>query len=729
MATVTRRLRFQLMFRTSLVVISVVALSALLVSTQIRRDMEEQIRENALQRASAAREIIGQYEAKALSHSRTIALNPAIIESTAARNHDQLLAITKPLMEQGGLEYLVITGPDGTVLVRTHAPDQYNDSIANQANIRKALEGEDSVGIEEGKVVKLSVRAGAPIRDKTGNIIGVVSTGYVLSQQTITETIKRILGADMVITLGSEVVASTLEGKANEEMSSRLAASKLLERLPEQAGRVDGQERLGERHYHVVYLPLIGAAGKAIGTITAALPTDYIHRTIEATNILLGFVAAIMILLVLLTQYFQSRSIVGPILKVAEAAQHLARGDLTHQLHIAARNEIGLMADELARAVENLRGMLQAAGQVAVKVAAISTDLTSSAGEVSKVCQYVSAAVDQLARGASDQATSAQSVNETVQKMSDSIRRISDSADLMVTDSQKASETAQSGSSAVEKAIAQVNAIRGASEKAELVVRQLNEHSREIGQIVEAIAGIADQTNLLALNAAIEAARAGEQGRGFAVVADEVRKLAEQSRESTEQIASLLHEVQTHTGQAFEAIHAGAREVEAGTRVMTDLTSAFQQILRSVETVTAQVQDVSKELKQLADGAEAVAANIQNISALTQESAASAQEVSASSEQQTSAVEEILSSAKTLSGTGERLLEAIGRFQYKKISERCWEIMQCSAEIQQRCPAYQSEEGRCWLISNTWCGGVKQGDADAKRHNCMNCRFFRQVNG
>ena len=114
------------------------------------------------------------------------------------------------------------------------------------------------------------------------------------------------------------------------------------------------------------------------------------------------------------------------------------------------------------------------------------------------------------------------------------------------------------------------------------VIRHLEDQSKEIGKIIEVITGISDQTNLLALNAAIEAARAGEHGKGFAVVADEVRKLAEQSKESADQITTLVQEIQEHTDHAVTVMGKGTNEVELGITVVQDTGEGFKRILQSL---------------------------------------------------------------------------------------------------------------------------------------------------
>jgi methyl-accepting chemotaxis protein len=195
------------------------------------------------------------------------------------------------------------------------------------------------------------------------------------------------------------------------------------------------------------------------------------------------------------------------------------------------------------------------------------------------------------------------------------------------------------------------------------VIKGLGDRSQEIGQIVEVITGIAQQTNLLALNAAIEAARAGEHGRGFAVVADEVRKLAEQSAESAQQITNLIGTIQADTSTAVNVMDSTIQEVSSGIGVVNTAGEAFNRIENLINTVAKQIQEVSAASQQMSVGAMQVVKAIDEISDVSEKTAAGTQNVSAAAQEQLASMEEISASSSSLSKMATELQTLVSRFK------------------------------------------------------------------
>jgi methyl-accepting chemotaxis protein len=267
---------------------------------------------------------------------------------------------------------------------------------------------------------------------------------------------------------------------------------------------------------------------------------------------------------------------------------------------------------------------------------------------------------DQLAHSARQLASSSQQVQQASQRQSDSSAAVASSIEEMTVcighisenaaGAQKyASETgdlARNGAHAVQEVIVEMDKISTAVATSSRVITSLGEQSHKISDIVKVIKEIADQTNLLALNAAIEAARAGEQGRGFAVVADEVRKLAERTTHSTQEIAAMIQSVQGGTDDAVAGMSQGSALVDEGVQMVSSTGVSMEKIQDGVQKVLAAVGDISSALKEQSSASQLVARNVEGIAEMTGETSTIIREVAASATQ----LEQLAAHLKTAVG-------------------------------------------------------------------------------
>lgn len=427
--------------------------------------------------------------------------------------------------------------------------------------------------------------------------------------------------------------------------------------------------------------------------------------------VLLGTVVAIVI----------TRGVVRPINLVNAQLKELAagEGDLTKQLQVASRDEVGDLAGTFNSFLGTMRGMLRQVRDSSAVVASSAEQLNATTEQVAQAAQGVAQAVSQVAQGASvqsksvaqstqvveqlraaisqiaagaqEQARNAQETSDVVGQMASAINDVASKARNVLESSREANESAQNGEQVVEKTISGMERIRASVLGSAGRIRELGQLSTQIGEITQVITDIADQTNLLALNAAIEAARAGEHGKGFAVVAEEVRKLAERSSKSAKEIAALIRSIQDGTSEAVRAMEQGTLEVEAGSRLAGEAGRALQTILGSVErtmqdvglitaaaeqiaasscevvrevdSVAAITEENTASTEQMAAGSDEVTRSIEGIAAISEENAAASEEVSASVEEMNASTEEIASSARSLAATAQDLQSRIGRFK------------------------------------------------------------------
>lgn len=375
-------------------------------------------------------------------------------------------------------------------------------------------------------------------------------------------------------------------------------------------------------------------------------------------------VGGIVILIAIGILYFIVRRMVRPIVQLSGQVNRIAGGDLTVEpLAIRSNDEVGTLAKDVNRMVENLRQLIGEVNQTSVQVAASAQELTASADQTGKASEQIALVTQELAVDAGNQLQSLEDTSKVIGDMSRTVEQIAANALTVTSAALDTTEKAKEGHTAVYGAEQQMNEVNRKILGLADTVHAFSQHSQEISHIAETITGIAEQTNLLALNAAIEAARAGEQGRGFAVVADAVRKLAVQSAGSAGQITELITPILELMRKVSVDIDSAKGEVEQGTELVHSAGQSFALIQRSADDTAKQISDVSQAVAQLSKGAGQVVETIGVLLQLADHTAEATQNVSASTQEQLATMQEIASSATFLSNMAEELQVLIDRFK------------------------------------------------------------------
>ena len=272
-------------------------------------------------------------------------------------------------------------------------------------------------------------------------------------------------------------------------------------------------------------------------------------------------------------------------------------------------------------------------------------------------------AIQEISQGAAEQAYEAEQGVTTMEQLASRINMVMEDAKVINDISKDTTELTHQGLSSINNLNEKAAETTAITKNIINSIQQLDEHSRSIGKIIRVIDGIADQTNLLALNAAIEAARAGEMGKGFAVVANEVKKLAEQSIESTKEIATIIKETQQQTSVTVRQAQRADDIVESQNEAVSATVAVFEKISSSMDTLSQRINEILNRITEMDSHKNKAIESMQNISAVSQESAASVQEVTASTEEQLAGIEELAAFAQELNDASIQLTEAINRFK------------------------------------------------------------------
>ena len=382
---------------------------------------------------------------------------------------------------------------------------------------------------------------------------------------------------------------------------------------------------------------------------TARELRDANEKQAAQANIVAIILAIVSILIFTLVSLLISRFITKPISNIQSLMFEAEKGNLTVSGYYNSRDELGQLTNSFNKMTEGIRTVIRQVSETAEQVAASSEQLHANAEETSKATELIARTMEGMAAGSDQQLQQVSRTSETVNELSSSVQQIAVNAQQVSATAADASEKAAAGNKSIHEAMSQMQSINSTVNGLSVVIQGLGQRSGDIEQIIESITSIAAQTNLLALNAAIEAARAGEHGRGFAVVADEVRKLAEESARSANQIGDLIAAIQTDTDNAIQSMESAATEVLQGIRVINTAGGTFDEINHSVSSVTSQIQEVSAAVHKMAAGTGQIVQYMSVINDISETASASTQNVSAASEEQMASMEEIASSAESLS--------------------------------------------------------------------------------
>lgn len=302
--------------------------------------------------------------------------------------------------------------------------------------------------------------------------------------------------------------------------------------------------------------------------------------------------------------YVLGRKIIEPLKQAIGAAQSIAGGDLTGRIETAANDETGTLLRALSKMQSALREVI--------------SDVTRNSSELSQMAGLLSGSSTHIADDTGQQSDAASAMAASVEEMTVSIGMVSENAreaDKSVRESSRISVQGRGALSRVEDAMRNITTSVNDSAT---IIKTLGEESERISAIVNVIKDIADQTNLLALNAAIEAARAGEQGRGFAVVADEVRKLAERTTHSTQEIAAMIQAIQGSTHNAVSSMQSGVGLVEGGVQLVSEAGAAISQVERYTDQVVSMVSEISSSLGEQSAASQQIATHVEHIAQMAE---------------------------------------------------------------------------------------------------------------
>jgi len=421
------------------------------------------------------------------------------------------------------------------------------------------------------------------------------------------------------------------------------------------------------------YAPLKNEEGEIIGIVAvdiSAADVQVIQQKSLKESVPFSLIMVILLSVVIIfILYRYVRAALKPLTNMQDASIKFANGDLRgaeeilKSTAIKQNNEISDFSKSFRKSIGQLSSILTNMNVTAGSLLKVSDELEEVMKSVRSSNDEISESIYKIASGSEIQKTNNDEALTAMEEMTIGIQRIADSSTSVATSSSDMTELVTASEANSKSVIRQIKNVEVSVLATEKHVKDLGEKYHSIEEMVSVITGIADQTNLLALNAAIEAARAGEAGKGFAVVADEVRKLAEMSRKSAEEIRIHIQGFQTVTVQALEEMARSAEDVQNGSRAVEEIGNDLSKVLQSVLHVNEEVQDVSAVTEQMSASSEEVLASMEQVASIVNESVEQTKTVAVSADYQVSTVEDLDKTIQTLQQSADQLHKAINQFK------------------------------------------------------------------
>lgn len=425
----------------------------------------------------------------------------------------------------------------------------------------------------------------------------------------------------------------------------------------EEAGYMD--VKIDGKKYVYIYTPV----GNTKAMICTLIPQSNVLGQVGSIKYITIFMVILAAGAALVTGFVISTGISKTVREMSGGLAKVAQGDLTQDFATKRQDEFKELTGSLNAMIESMRGLMRDMKQFGSKVTGLAEDVSDKTGAINTSMQDIARAMDEVAGGVQGQAEDTESSNENMISFSENITTVTEKTSHM-------GQTADKAIEAVEQGRVIVQELSGKSDTTVSLTRVLvndidavQKNSEEIKSFVDVINSIAGQTNLLSLNASIEAARAGEAGRGFAVVAEEIRKLADQSKES----GNKIHEIVKKIGETADKTTASAREAESmvneQARALQETVNVFGMIQDCVGELVEGIRLITQRLEESMLEKDKVENSLQNIASVSEEVAASTQEVTATLGEQVSVVQTLKEEVEMLRSDALELDKSIEKFK------------------------------------------------------------------
>lgn len=523
-------------------------------------------------------------------------------------------------------DFVTVTDKSGKVVIRSHS-DKKGDVLIDTEYIKTALSGKSITDFENGSVVQWSVRSSVPVKNKDSQTIGVVSAGYYIHNNALTDKVKELFSVDATIFKNDERISTTILNEKGERVVGTKLDPSIYEKVGKKGENFSGETEILGHKFLTAYSPLKNRKNEIIGVVFVgnSLEKAMLAERILIKNILIISFAVILICFFSIRLYIKKAF--KPLYLIIKKCLKMESGDLT------VLNENCVMKDEfliLNNAFETMRESVLKSVQTTKHISDSNVqsveEINSTTENISSICNMLKNRAEKIAELSLNNSNSIEELNAAMEEIANGAGMAAKSATEGSSSANKSLIFVQNTISEIKSMIEGVSKIAGEITNAAKFMEATEASVQIITSFIETIERIAEQTNLLALNAAIEAARAGDAGRGFAVVADEVRKLAEQSNSAAGEIRKIVSELASNSNMSISSLkimNESSNNVNVligvSEQKMNDMYSSLQEIVFALENIAAVTEEQAASSEEAAAGIENISKSVANESAMSSE--------------------------------------------------------------------------------------------------------------